>query len=165
MSKDASMQDKLAQELHRLLTVSGKKISFAESCTGGMLQKCITDISGSSNYFEGGFVVYSNRLKTKLLKVSQELLGTHGAVSSECAVAMAIGLKDTIDADLCISVTGIAGPSGGSAEKPVGSVWFGFYFDEKIESVYQHFTGNRAEVREQATLFALQTVRDYLKRG
>lgn len=159
------MQDKLAQELHKLLTGSGKQISFAESCTGGMLQKRITDISGSSNYFEGGFVVYSNRLKTKLLKVPLDILETHGAVSSECAIAMVKGLKDATDADLCISVTGIAGPSGGSADKPVGSVWFGFYFDEKLESVYQHFTGSRAEVREQATSFALQRVRDYLKRG
>lgn len=159
------MQDKLAQELHKLLTDSDKQISFAESCTGGMLQKRITDISGSSNYYEGGFVVYSNRLKTKLLKVPQNLLETHGAVSSECAIAMVRGLKDATDAELCISVTGIAGPSGGSAEKPVGSVWFGFYLDEKIESVYQHFAGGRAEVREQATSFALQRVRDYLKRG
>lgn len=159
------MQDKLAQELHKLLTDSDKQISFAESCTGGMLQKRITDISGSSNYFEGGFVVYSNRLKTKLLKVPLDILETHGAVSSECAIAMVRGLKDATDADLCISVTGIAGPSGGSAEKPVGSVWFGFYFDEKLEGVYQHFAGSRAEVREQATSFALQRVRDYLKRG
>ena len=157
------MLTKVAQEIHSLLLKSGKKISFAESCTGGMIQKQITDISGSSSYFEGGFVVYSNRLKTKLLNVPEKLLEQHGAVSSECAVAMIQGLRKATNADLCISVTGVAGPTGGSVEKPVGSVWFGFYFDKEINSVYQHFEGNRTEVREQATLYALKTVMDYLR--
>lgn len=157
------MLKSLTQEVHDLLLKSGQKISFAESCTGGLLQKLITDNSGSSSYFEGGIVVYSNRLKEKLLGVSAEILTTHGAVSSECALAMVLGLEEFSNADICISVTGIAGPTGGSETKPVGTVWFGFGFSGERESCCQVFAGNRDEVREQSAIFALNKLKEYLQ--
>ena len=155
------MLKSLTKEVHDLLLKSGKTISFAESCTGGFLQKLITDNSGSSDYFEGGVVSYSNRLKEKILGVSPELLLKHGAVSSECAMAMVLGLKKLTDADICISVTGIAGPSGGSKEKPVGTVWFGFGFLGELESCCQCFTGNREEVREESAVYVLERIKSF----
>ncbi len=157
------MLKSLTQEVHDLLLASKKRISFAESCTGGLLQKLITDNSGSSSYFEGGIVVYSNRLKEKLLGVSAEILTTQGAVSSECALAMVSGLKNLTQADICISVTGIAGPSGGSEEKPVGTVWFGFDLEGRVNSSRQHFSGSREEVREKSAVYVLNKIKEYLE--
>jgi PncC family amidohydrolase len=157
------MLKSLTKEVHELLLKSGKKISFAESCTGGLLQKLITDNSGSSSYFEGGLVVYSNRLKEKLLAVPNDILLTKGAVSSECALAMVVGLEKLTGADICVSVTGIAGPSGGSQDKPVGTVWFGFSFYRKLESSVQLFTGNREEVREKSAIYVLERIKKYLQ--
>lgn len=156
------MLKRLTKEVHDLLLESGKHISFAESCTGGLLQKLVTDNSGSSSYFEGGFVVYSNRLKANLLGVSKDILNQHGAVSSECALAMVEGLKDQTDADICISITGIAGPNGGSDEKPVGTVWFGFSLSGKLETSCQCFSGNREEVREQSAFYVLERIKKNL---
>lgn len=156
------MLKKLTKELHELLIKSECKISFAESCTGGLLQKLITDNSGSSNYFEGGFVVYSNRMKEKLLQVPQEILTHYGAVSSECALAMVAGLHKITQADVCVSVTGIAGPTGGSAEKPVGTVWFGYSFRGKLETKLKLFSGSRQDIREQSADYVLTTIKEYL---
>jgi len=158
------MLKKLSEEVHNLLLKSGKKISFAESCTGGLLQKLITDNSGSSNYFEGGLIVYSNKFKEELLGVPKELLLTHGAVSKECALAMVVGLEKLTGADICISVTGIAGPTGGSKEKPVGTVWFGLDFLGELESNCQFFNGNREEVREQSAVYVLNRIKEYLRK-
>lgn len=156
--------NKLIIEVHNLLIKNKVKISFAESCTGGLLQKLITDTSGSSNYFEGGFVVYSNRLKNKLLGVAEEILQEEGAVSSACAEAMTTGLKEQTNADLCIAVTGIAGPGGGSQDKPVGTVWFSFDFPQEKYRICQHFTGSRQEIREESARFVLKNIREYLKK-
>ena len=159
------MLKKITIEVHELLLKSGYKISVAESCTGGLLQKLITDNSGSSNYFEGGIVAYSDRIKKEILGVSQDILKEKGAVSSECAEAMTRGISRLTQAELCISITGIAGPSGGSREKPVGTVWFGFNFLGKIYSLKKCFSGNREQVREETAIFALEEIIKYLTRG
>ncbi len=155
----------LVKDVHNLLLKSALKISFAESCTGGLVQKLITDSSGSSSYFEGGFVVYSNRLKHDLLDVPEQVLQEYGAVSSECALAMVNGLFQKTQADICVSVTGIAGPGGGSIEKPVGTVWFAFKFKDETEIILQNFSGNRQIVREKSAQFVLEKIKNYLLRG
>jgi nicotinamide-nucleotide amidase len=155
----------LINEVHNLLLASKYKISFAESCTGGLVQKLITDNSGSSSYFEGGLVVYSNRLKNELLGVANDLLEKHGAVSSQCALAMVEGLYRLTQADICVSVTGIAGPNGGSKDKPVGSVYFAFRFNKQSQSYFELFPGDRESVRNQSANFVLEKIKDYLTRG
>jgi len=159
------MLKKITEEVHELLIKSRYKISFAESCTGGLLQKLITDNSGSSKYFEGGIVAYSDRIKSEILGVTQDILKEKGAVSSECAEGMTLGIFRLTQADLCVSITGIAGPTGGSIEKPVGTVWFGFNFLGKVYSLRKCFSGNRDEVREETAFFALEEIKKYLTRG
>ena len=149
-------------KIHNKLLEREVKVSFAESCTGGLLQKLITETSGSSSYFEGGFVTYSNRIKEKILKVNNRTLVAFGAVSSECAEEMVNGVKLLTDADICVSVTGIAGPTGGSAEKPVGTVWFGFNILENSWTTKKIFAGTRGEVREQAAYFVLSKILEKL---
>ena len=119
------MSTVLAQELVGLLTAQGKRIATVESCTGGLVAGAITAISGSSAVFDYGFVTYSNTAKTRLVHVPQALLEIHGAVSQQVARAMAEGALREAGADIALSITGIAGPTGGTAEKPVGMVCFG----------------------------------------
>ncbi len=119
------MSTVLAQELVGLLTAQGKRIATVESCTGGLVAGAITAISGSSAVFDYGFVTYSNAAKTRLVHVPQALLEIHGAVSQQVARAMAEGALREAGADIALSITGIAGPTGGTAEKPVGMVCFG----------------------------------------
>ncbi|MDN4501524.1 nicotinamide-nucleotide amidase [Alteromonadaceae bacterium BrNp21-10] len=145
----------LAQHLGELLANHGWQISCAESCTGGGIGYAITSVSGSSAWFEKGFLTYSNAAKSDLLGVQASTLIEHGAVSSQVVEQMAKGAAKNANADIAISVSGIAGPDGGSAEKPVGTVWFGMYFANKISSVKQCFKGDRHQVREQAINFAL----------
>ncbi len=159
------MVKELTKEVHELLITSRYKISFAESCTGGLLQKLITDNSGSSSYFEGGIVAYSDRVKKDFLGVPQNILSAKGAVSAECALAMVMGIKRLTQADLCISITGIAGPTGGSKKKPVGTVWFGFDFVGEINIESECFSGKREEVREEAAIYVLEEIKKYLTRG
>jgi nicotinamide-nucleotide amidase len=131
-------------------------LAVAESCTGGLLAKRITDVAGSSEWFERGLVTYSNRAKQELLGVSPDLLAQFGAVSRECAEAMAHGLLVMTPADWGVAVTGIAGPGGGSPEKPVGLVWFGWARRAgPIEVESQQFSGSREQIREAAAEFAL----------
>lgn len=143
------------------LKAQGLWITCAESCTGGGIAKAITDIAGSSAYFDRGFVTYSNAAKHELLGVAEATLAAHGAVSEEVVREMAQGALHAAQASLALSVSGIAGPDGGSAEKPVGTVWFGFA--ERSGQVLAHkmqFAGDRDAVRLQATIFALQTALD-----
>ncbi|MBH3290895.1 nicotinamide-nucleotide amidase [Serratia marcescens] len=155
-------------QLRRLSVLAGEKlkaqgrwITCAESCTGGGIAKAITDIAGSSAYFDRGFVTYSNAAKHDLLGVSEATLAAHGAVSEEVVREMAIGALRAARADLALSVSGIAGPDGGSTEKPVGTVWFGFVgSDGRGLSRKMQFEGDRDAVRLQATIFALQTAID-----
>ncbi|MFT8775452.1 MAG: CinA family protein [Gluconacetobacter liquefaciens] len=136
---------------------AGVRAVTAESCTGGLVAAALTHHAGSSEMIEGGFVTYSNAMKTALLGVPPTLLARHGAVSAEVAASMARGaLAHAPDADLAVSITGIAGPGGGSAEKPVGLVWFGaIRRDGEGSTVSRHFTGDRETIRRQAVEQAL----------
>jgi nicotinamide-nucleotide amidase len=122
-------------------------LTTAESCTGGMIAAACTDLAGSSAWFERGFVTYSNEAKSDMLGVPAELIATHGAVSEPVARAMASGALQHSRAQVALSVTGIAGPSGGSPDKPVGTVWFGWATPDGVWSDMQRFDGDRAAVR------------------
>jgi len=134
-------------------------IACAESCTGGMVGMELTSVPGSSSVFLGSAVCYSNQAKKKILSIDDSLLEKYGAVSSQCAEAMAEGARGIFEADLAVSVTGIAGPGGGSAEKPVGSVWFGVSFRGKNEAVHSIFPGDREAVRIRSAMKALDILR------
>ncbi|MEM6492392.1 MAG: CinA family protein [Pseudomonadota bacterium] len=130
-------------------------VATAESCTGGMIAAALTDIAGSSDVVLGGWVTYSNAMKARQLGVEAATLAAHGAVSEPVATAMAVGARDRADAEVAVSVTGVAGPGGGSAEKPVGLVWFGYADEMNVRAHRMRFDGDRAAVRRAATLFAL----------
>jgi len=135
----------------------GFKLATAESCSGGMIAAALTDIAGSSDVVERGFVTYSNAAKSELLAVPPALIAAHGAVSAEVAEAMALGALRLAPVDLAVAVTGIAGPGGGSPQKPVGLVWFGSGRRDGAIAVESHvFPGDRAAVRLAATRRALE---------
>ncbi len=148
----------LSQLLADFLIKNELKLATAESCTGGMISAACTDLAGSSDWFERGFVTYSNAAKTELLGVDAALIEAYGAVSEAVARAMALGAIAHSAAQASIAVTGIAGPTGGSAAKPVGTVWFGFSVQGSLHSEMQRFAGDRAAVREQTVAHALQRV-------
>jgi len=131
-------------------------MATAESCTGGMISAACTDLSGSSNWFERGFVTYSDESKTGMLGVDAALIRKHGAVSDEVARAMAQGAIAHARAQVAVAVTGVAGPTGGSKAKPVGTVWFGFMVDGQLSSEMKCFDGDRAAVRTATLKHALQ---------
>lgn len=143
------------QEVLDAFKVAGKMLATAESCTGGMIAAALTEIAGSSAVVERGFVTYSNAAKTELLGVDAGLIAAKGAVSSEVAAGMAEGALGRSHAAVAVSVTGIAGPDGGSPEKPVGLVWFGLAAGGKTTTEHVVFAGDRAAVRRQATEKAL----------
>lgn len=150
------MQD-LVERLAALLIEKNMLLATAESCTGGLLGATITHKSGASGFFERGFITYSNESKTELLGVPTETIETHGAVSSETAEAMASGVLENSRADLAVSITGVAGPDGGTDEKPVGRVYFGFGLrGGSIGSLASNFEGERAKIQTQATITALK---------
>jgi len=133
------------------------RIATAESCTGGGVAQALTDLEGSSSWFECGLVTYSNEMKQKLLLVQTETLSAYGAVSQQTVEEMARGALLQSGVELAVAISGIAGPGGGSAEKPVGTVWFAWAVKKGgMESVCQFFEGDRGEVREQAIDFALE---------
>jgi nicotinamide-nucleotide amidase len=142
-----------------LLLHKKRTLATAESCTGGLIGSKITDVAGSSAYYAGGIVAYSNELKHQLLDVPQSLIETHGAVSKEVALAMAKGVAQKTKADIGISTTGIAGPGGGSPEKPVGLVWFGYYDGTTHFALKVQFFKNRIQNKERTALVALDLVR------
>ncbi|EJY1762196.1 nicotinamide-nucleotide amidase [Klebsiella oxytoca] len=146
----------LSEQVGQALKARGATVTTAESCTGGWVAKTLTDIAGSSAWFERGFVTYSNEAKSQMIGVSEATLLDHGAVSEPVVVEMAIGALRAARADYAISVSGIAGPGGGSAEKPVGTVWFGVA-SASGQGVTQRecFAGDREAVRRQATAYAL----------
>ncbi|HEX9626658.1 MAG TPA: CinA family protein [Acidiferrobacterales bacterium] len=147
----------LVAELGALLKARQAFLAVAESCTGGLLAKRLTDVAGSSDWFERGLVTYSNRSKQELLGVGPDLLAQSGAVSRECCEAMARGLLVMTPADWGLAVTGIAGPGGGSPEKPVGLVWFGWAQRHgAVEVESRQFGGTREDIRAAATEAALQ---------
>ncbi len=134
----------------------GWKLAVAESCTGGLIGARLTSVPGSSTFFTGGVIAYSNELKMGLLGVPMGLLESEGAVSGLVVEAMAMGVVGTAMADCSIAVTGVAGPDGGTADKPVGTVWVGIALPSGTISRQYNFTGNREEVRDQAALAAME---------
>jgi nicotinamide-nucleotide amidase len=134
----------------------GWNLAVAESCTGGLIGARLTSVPGSSSYFLGGVIAYSDDLKKNLLNVPGELLDSYGAVSGPVAEAMARGVIAATGAHCGISVTGVAGPDGGTREKPVGTVWVGVAMPSGTISRQYNFTGNRDEVREQAVKAAME---------
>ena len=145
-----------------ILQKRGWLMATAESCTGGMIAAACTDLAGSSNWFERGFVTYSNAAKTELLGVDPVLIDTHGAVSEPVARAMAQGALDRSHAQAAVAVTCVAGPGGGSADKPVGTVWFGWATPAGVTSEVRHFGGDRAAVRQATAAHALARLADLL---
>ncbi len=148
----------------KLLTGNGKTVAVAESCTGGLIGERLTDVAGSSAYFVEGAITYSNESKIKTLNVSQELIDKHGAVSAEVCEAMAKGMREKANTDYAISVTGIAGPSGGSEEKPVGLVFVGFADENEVKSIKINLPGDRYLIRWRSSQFALDLLRRTLSK-
>jgi len=139
-------------------------IATAESCTGGWVAKVLTDYAGSSAYMLAGLVTYSNRAKQEILAVAESTLSDHGAVSEPVVREMVAGALATTGADVAVAISGVAGPGGGSDDKPVGTVCFAWGSSpEDTEAVVEHFSGDRDAVRRQAVLFVLQGVKAYLE--
>lgn len=170
MSDAASSRaiDALVRELADALRARRWRLATAESCTGGLVAAACTELAGSSDWFERGVVSYSNDAKRDLLGVPAPLITAHGAVSDAVARAMVEGMLRRSNADVALAVTGIAGPTGGSADKPVGTVWFGFGERASDGSITTHaerqrFSGDRAQVRRASVQHALQRVLERLR--
>lgn len=147
----------LLSALAEALMDSGWKMATAESCTGGWIAKCCTDLPGSSAWFERGFVTYSNEAKIEMLGVEPAALASEGAVSRKVAEQMALGVRRGAPVDVALSVTGIAGPDGGSEEKPVGTIWLAWSIaDRGVESRQFRFEGDRDAVRRQSVRAAIE---------
>lgn len=151
-----------AQKLVMGLCAKGKWLALAESCTGGLVAAAITSVAGSSECFGYGIVSYSNQAKESLLQVRPATLEAYGAVSEETALEMVTGLQGLSQADLALSVTGIAGPGGGSAEKPVGLVYFGLWAGGRRACFSERFQGDREEIRRQTLIRALEILQQGL---
>jgi len=149
-------------QIGKLLHASGQKLATAESCTGGLIGHRLTNIPGSSDYYLGGVVAYAYEAKVALLSVSWDTLHAHGAVSREVVLEMARGVRRALDADLAVSVSGIAGPGGGLPGKPVGTTWFGLSSDEGDWARVYCFPGEREQNKASSAEAALQLVLDYL---
>lgn len=145
----------LVPRIAKRLKARKQWLATAESCTGGLIAQLLTGVAGSSAWFERGLVTYSNRAKVELLGVPQSVIDRHGAVSRECCEAMASGLLQQAAVQWAISVTGIAGPSGGSKDKPVGTVWIGVAQAGAVEARHFLFSGDRESIRRQSAEAAL----------
>ena len=146
----------LSEKLGRSLIGKNWTVSCAESCTGGGIGYAITSVSGSSAWFNQGFITYSNEAKQQMVGVRAQTLRDYGAVSEQTVAEMAAGSAEKAQAQVGVAVSGIAGPDGGSTEKPVGTVWFGFFVDGKLATDVQVFAGDRHQVRELTVQHALQ---------
>jgi nicotinamide-nucleotide amidase len=146
----------LAQKTGQFLSTHGKTLALAESCTGGLIAATLTDVAGSSAWFDRGFVTYSNQAKMDMLGVKPETLQNYGAVSTETVTEMVSGALTHSNADCAIAVTGIAGPGGGTVDKPVGTVFIAWQWrGEKVQVMHKQFVGNRQSVRRQTVKVAL----------
>jgi PncC family amidohydrolase len=163
MVRKAPLRNMPEFEIGKLLQQLGLRLALAESCTGGLIGHRITNVPGSSEYFAGGIVAYSYEAKVKTLGVSWDILNSVGAVSSETVLAMARGAKEMMDADVAISISGIAGPGGGTDEKPVGTVWVGLVAADGNWSQELHFEGDREQNKASSADAALQMLLDYLQ--
>ena len=160
-SIDSADLEELTHAVATVFSQRGWTLAVAESCTGGLLAASLTDLAGSSQWFERGYVTYSNAAKTACLQVSPMLIEAEGAVSEAVASAMVLGAQLSSGVTAAISITGIAGPSGGTPEKPVGTVCFGWALERadasnRVTTATAHFVGDRQSVRQQAVLFALR---------
>ena len=155
----------LAKKLGKRLKRRRAMLVTAESCTGGWVAQAVTAISGSSDWFERGFVTYSNAAKREMLGVRKKTLRKYGAVSEETAREMASGALKKSDATIAVSITGIAGPTGGSNSKPVGMVCFAFATSRGVSSETHRFKGNRESVRRQSVIRALEGILEVLRGG
>ena len=155
--------DSLEMQLGKMLRERALKLAVAESCTGGLLADRITDVPGSSDYFVGGFTAYAYEAKVALLGVSWDTLKAYGAVSRETVLEMARGARKALDADIAISVSGIAGPGGGLPDKPVGTTWIGLCAREEVTAFLHHFKGKRREIKGLASTAALEHLKEYLE--
>jgi len=162
---NSSMDQKSIEvEIGEILTARGLTLAAAESCTGGLVSHRITNVPGSSVYFVGGVVSYANAVKIALVGVRPQTLEMHGAVSRETVIEMARGVRVALKADIGIAISGIAGPGGGTAEKPVGLTWIGLSAAEGEEARKSIWPGDRLAVKEQSAQAALELVLEYLKR-
>lgn len=153
-----------AKEVVELLIQRGLKVTSAESCTGGLFAAHITSVSGSSECFEGSFVTYSNEIKHRMINVREETLEKYGAVSEECVLEMAENIRKIMKSDIAIAISGIAGPSGGTDDKPVGLVWICLAAEGYIKAYKNIFSGDRQEVREQSVMFSLNLIENFIKK-
>lgn len=154
----------LAENLAQQLLAKRLSLVSAESCTGGGIAYLLTELPGSSNWFERGYVTYSNDAKKELLSVPLDILDNYGAVSRETAQAMAEGALNNSHAQISIAVTGIAGPDGGTKEKPIGTVWFGWArIGYQTKTALRNFSGDRHAIRQQAIQFALEELMQLVK--
>tara|TARA_B100000989_G_scaffold240303_1_gene187189 strand:+ start:40 stop:534 length:495 start_codon:yes stop_codon:yes gene_type:complete len=158
--KDINKESKVLIDKLKLLSF---KISAAESCTGGLLSSAIVNNNGASEVFERSFITYSNEAKINVLKINNNIIEDFGAVSKQTAYHMASRLVNNFNADIGIGITGIAGPSGGSKNKPVGLVWIGFGTKKKIMTKKKLFNGSRLEIRLKATLGSLKELNTFLQ--
>ena len=155
----------LSIELGAALKAHGFILALAESCTGGMVAQTVTSVAGSSAWFDRGFVTYSNQAKIDMLGVSAQTLETFGAVSEQTAAEMAFGALKRSQAHIAGSITGIAGPDGGTADKPVGTVCFAWAeANQPTVTITKNFDGNRGKIRQQATTFLMRQLIDQLKK-
>lgn len=159
----------LCEELAHILMERNLSLGTAESCTGGLLSACFTSINGASSWFKGAIVSYDNSVKMGLLNVEEKILLEYGAVSEECVLQMAQGACKALDCNLSISISGIAGPSGGSIDKPVGTIWMGFCLrcgqDTQMYAQKFFFKGTREEIRKCCVFSAVQTCLNFLKKN
>jgi len=156
------MSTRLAKQVGKALRAQGKLLTIAESCTGGGIAYAVTAVSGSSDWFDRGFVTYSNISKEEMLGVSPDTLEMHGAVSEQTVREMADGAMQYSRAQIAVAVSGIAGPKGGTPEKPVGTVWFAWVSKGKVQTACHYLAGDRDAIRVKAVRIALQGVLNLL---
>lgn len=156
------LTESLILEFGELLRQRGWSVSCAESCTGGGVAYAFTSVSGSSDWFNVSWVTYSNEAKQRALAVEPEALSRYGAVSQQVVEQMVLGVHNHSGAELGVAVSGVAGPGGGSKEKPVGTVWFGFYLNGEVISSRQRFEGDRKAVRQQSVAYAVRFLFQWL---
>ena len=160
------MDDQLsssATDLGVILSARGELLTTAESCTGGWVAKVCTDIAGSSDWFDAGFISYSNHAKRTMLGVAESTLETHGAVSEQTVLEMAQGALRQSRAGWAVAISGVAGPTGGSADKPVGTVWFAWAGANLLRAEQQLFKGDRESVRRQSVAFVLDVLLQHVR--
>lgn len=155
----------IAEKLGSMLKRRGMTLAVAESCTGGLVGGAITAIPGSSAFFRGGVIAYENNVKHRVLGVPVRILERHGAVSAHTVIAMARGAQKLLTAECAIAVSGVAGPGGGTKEKPVGLVWIGIAVKKEVHAFEERFSGNRSDIRNRTVKRALEHCLDALKRS